>query len=152
MLVPEQPLDAWVKSAVVRAQATVTILDRNGNVLGEAGQEVRIIEWADQPEVRSALTGKVGSAVRRDAASGEEFLYVAMPLSNSQVAAIRLATSLEPVHALSAALFYRLLVICLIALAVASVVAYRFLKSGSRAAARLEAYAEHLLDPHVTAV
>ena len=152
MLAPEQPLDSWVKSAVARAQATVTLFDRSANVLAEAGQDVRTIEWADQPEIRSALTGKVASAVRRDAASGEEFLYVAMPVNNSQVAAIRLGTTLEPAHALSASLFYRLLIIFLIALAVAAVVAYRFLKSVSRRAARLEAYAEHLLDPHVTAV
>jgi uncharacterized membrane protein affecting hemolysin expression len=52
MLVPVQPLDAWVKNAVVRAQATVTIFDRNGTVLAEAGQEIRTIEWADQPEIR----------------------------------------------------------------------------------------------------
>jgi two-component system phosphate regulon sensor histidine kinase PhoR len=89
--------------------------------------------------------------VRRDAASGEEFLYVAMPVSNSPVAAIRLGTTLEPVRALSSALFYRLLIIFLIALAAAAIFAYRFLKSVSRRAARLEAYAEHLLDPHVTA-
>ena len=151
MLVPEQPFDSWAKSAATRAQATLTVLDRNGNVLAEAGQDARTIEWADQPEIRSALTGKVASAVRRDAASGEGFLYVAMPVSNSQVAAIRLGTSLEPVRALSATLFYRLLVIFLIALAAAAVFASRFLKSVSRRAALLEAYAEHLLDPHVTA-
>src|SRR5260370_31288656 len=44
MLPVEQPLEVWVKSAAARAQATLTIFDRNGNVLAEAGQDVRTIE------------------------------------------------------------------------------------------------------------
>jgi two-component system phosphate regulon sensor histidine kinase PhoR len=96
------------------------------------------------------LQGRVGSAVRKDPASGEEFLYVAVPASNSPVPVAWLATSLEPVRAHSAALFYRLLAIFLIGLALTAAFAYWLLKPLSRGAAQLEAYAEHLLDPQVT--
>jgi len=129
------------------APATLTIVDRNGAALAQSGQT---IQPADQPEIREALQGRVASAVRKDAAGGEEFLYVAVPATNSPVPVIWLATSLEPVHAHSNALFYRLLAIFLIGLGLAAAFAYWFLKSLSQRAARLEAYADHLLDAHVT--
>jgi two-component system phosphate regulon sensor histidine kinase PhoR len=148
LLAVQQPFDAWVKSAAARAQAMVAIFDRNGDMLAESGQT---IQSADQPEIREALNGRVASAVRKDAASGEEFFYVATPVTNSTVSVIRLATSLEPVRASSTALFYRLLAIFLIGMAIAAVFTFLGLKSLSRRAGRLEDYAEHLLDRDVTA-
>src|SRR5260370_39854550 len=74
MLAPAQPLDSWVKSAVARAQATVTLFDRNGNVLAEAGQDVRTIEWPDQPEIRSALPGNCAGGLGRSGTIGGQFL------------------------------------------------------------------------------
>jgi two-component system phosphate regulon sensor histidine kinase PhoR len=148
MLAPEQPFDAWVKIAAARAQGTLTIVDRSGTGLAQSGPT---IDTADQPEIRAALNGRTASAVRKDPASGEEFLYVAMPLINSPVAAIRLATSLEPAHARVGALFYRLLAIFLIGLVLAAAFAYWFLRALSRRTSQLQAYTEHLLDPHVTA-
>lgn len=146
MLAAQLPSEATVRDVAARAQATVTVVDRNGTVLTQAGQ---IIQSADQPEIRAALNGKVESAIRKDIAGGEEFLYVAAPVGNSPAAAICLATSLEPARARSAALFYRLLAIFLIGQALAAGFAYWLLNSLSRRAARLEAYAEHLLNPNV---
>jgi two-component system phosphate regulon sensor histidine kinase PhoR len=146
MLAAQLPFDATIKDVAARAQANVMVVDRNGTVLTQAGQ---INQSADQPEIREALNGKVASAIRRDTVSGEEVLNVAIPVSNSPAAAICLATSLESARARSAALFYRLLAIFLIGLALAAGFAYWLLKSLSRRTARLEAYAEHLLDPNV---
>jgi len=146
MLAAQLPSAATVRDVAARAQASVTVVDRNGTVLTQAGQ---IIQSADQPEIREALNGKVASAIRRDTVSGEEVLYVAVPVSNAPAAAICLATSLEPARARPAALLYRLLAISLVGLVLAAGFAYWLLKSLSRRAARLEAYAEHLLDPHV---
>jgi len=146
MLAAQLPSDASIRDAATRAQASVTIVDRNGAVLTQAGQ---IIQSADQPEIREALNGRVASAIRKDIASGEEFLYIAAPVSNAPAAVISLATSLEPGRARSAALFYRLLAIFLIALALAAAFSYWLLNSLTRRAARLEDYAEHLLDPNV---
>lgn len=122
----EQPaLDAWVNSAAAHAQASIKVFDSNGKVVAESGQDATAI--------------------------GEEYLYVATPVSNSRVAEIRLAASLAPVHAYSAALFYRLLAILLAGWALAAFLAYRFLQSISHRAALLKDYAEHLLDPNVIA-
>ena len=96
MLAAQLPSDTSITDVTARAQASVTIVDRNGTVLTQAGQ---IIQSADQPEFRAALNGKVASATRRDILSGEEFLYVAVPVGNSPAAAICLATSLEPARA-----------------------------------------------------
>jgi two-component system phosphate regulon sensor histidine kinase PhoR len=148
MLAAELPTDASIRDVAARAQASISIFDRNGTVLANSGQAS---QSADQPEIRAALNGKVASAIRKDVASGEEFINIAAPASNSPAAAISLATSLEPARARSAALFYRLIAICLIALALVAGFAYWFVKSFSRRAAQLETYADHLLDPHVSA-
>jgi two-component system phosphate regulon sensor histidine kinase PhoR len=148
MLAAQLPSEASVKDVVARAQATVTIVDRSGTVLAQSGQA---IQSTDQPEIREALNGSVASAIRKDIAGGEEFLYVATPVSNSPAAAIWLAAPLEPARARSAALFYRLLAIFLIGFALSVGFAYWLLKSLSRRAARIESYAEQLLDPHATA-
>ncbi len=121
---PEQSsLDAWVKGAAERTQATITAFDGKGNVLAESGQNA--------------------------SASGEEYFFVDIPVNNSQVAGLRLAGSLGPVHAHAAVLFYRLLAISLVGWALAVVFAYWFLKSLSDRTTRLKDYAEHLLDPTV---
>ncbi len=121
----QSSLDAWVKGAVDRTQATITVFDRNGKVLAESGPDA--------------------------SATGEEYFFVDIPVNNSQVAGLRLAGSLGPVHAHTAALFYRLLAIVLAGWALAVVLAYWFLKSLSDRTARLKDYAEHMLDPTVAA-
>ncbi len=123
--VEQSSLEAWVKNAAERAEAGITVSDRAGKVLAECGPDA--------------------------GASGEEYLYAAAPVNNSPVAEIRLAASLVPVHAYSTALFYRLLAISLIVCVLAAIFAYRFLKWLSGRTARLKDYAEHLLDPNVTA-
>jgi len=121
----QPPLDVWVKNAAERAEARITVSDSAGKVLAESGQDAT--------------------------ASGEEYLYVATPVSNSRVAEIRLAASLAPVHAYSAAVFCRLLAIFLAGWVLTAILAYWFLRSISRRADRLKDYAERLLDPNVTA-
>jgi two-component system, OmpR family, phosphate regulon sensor histidine kinase PhoR len=123
---PDPPsLDAWVKGAAERAQATITVFDGKGNVLAESGQNA--------------------------IASGEEYFFVDIPVNNARVAGLRLAGSLGPVHAYATAMFYRLLVISLAGWALAVVFAYWFLRSLTDRIAWLKDYAEHLLDPTLAA-
>jgi two-component system phosphate regulon sensor histidine kinase PhoR len=60
----------------------ITVIGADGTVLAESdrdavGDAERPAEW---PEVRQALAGGVGSAVRRSASLGRDLLYVAVPL------------------------------------------------------------------------
>jgi two-component system phosphate regulon sensor histidine kinase PhoR len=60
----------------------VTLIRDDGTVLAESDREaIREIEnHAERPEVRAALGGAVGSAVRHSATVGRDLLYVAVPL------------------------------------------------------------------------
>ena len=84
--------------------ARVTVIAGDGTVLAESDREsVRDIEnHAGRPEVRRALEGQVGSAVRRSATVGRDLLYVAVPLDRPgrPRAVLRLAL---PTHDVDAA-------------------------------------------------
>ena len=60
----------------------ITVIGADGTVLAESDRESlgEIENHADRPEVRQALAGGVGSAVRRSATVGRDLLYVAVPL------------------------------------------------------------------------
>jgi two-component system, OmpR family, phosphate regulon sensor histidine kinase PhoR len=117
-------LDAWVKNAADRAQATITVFDNKSAVLAESGPDAT--------------------------AAGQEYSSIDTPVSNSRIAGIRLAAPLSPVHARTAALFYQLLAVFLAAWLLALFLAYRFLHALSRRIRQLKDYAEHLPDPRGT--
>jgi two-component system phosphate regulon sensor histidine kinase PhoR len=105
-LVPAGPRAPALQEAVRRAAAElgaqVTLIRADGTVLAESDREfVREIEGhAERPEVRTALAGGVGSAVRRSATVGRDFLYVAVPLDapGGPVGVLRLARPTDEVY------------------------------------------------------
>jgi two-component system phosphate regulon sensor histidine kinase PhoR len=56
---------------------------------------------AGRDEMRRALTGQVGQAVRRSRTTGEEYLYLAVPMERDSAAVMRLAQPLQVVHHLA---------------------------------------------------
>lgn len=150
---PAGNIQAWAAGAASGINARVTVLDSHGAVLADSGQDPETAGNADDPEVRAALAGRAANAIRQSGASQEEFLYVAAPLENqaAAAAALRLAQSLEPLHAQSRDLLRRLLGISLLSLALAGALVLFFLRSLRLRIWRLENYAENLLDPQVSA-
>lgn len=76
----------------------LTIITADGRVLVETDQDPAGMEnHRDRPEVREALAGTKGAALRRSATTGERTLYVALPLrDNGTITGIvRIATSIE---------------------------------------------------------
>ncbi len=67
-----------------QAGARVTIIGRNGTVLGDSERDLegvqRMENHAARPEVRAALAGGIGSNLRRSDTLNAEMLYVAIPL------------------------------------------------------------------------
>jgi two-component system phosphate regulon sensor histidine kinase PhoR len=78
----------------------VTIIAGDGTVLGDSdldAEELRRVEnHGGRPEVRAALAGQVGRALRRSNTLSEEMLYVAVPLDEKAPArgVVRLAVPL----------------------------------------------------------
>ena len=97
--------EAWqpvVDSLDARFGVRATIIARDGRVLADSRAVASTMEnHAGREEMRRALAGGVGQAVRRSTTVGEEFLYVAVPMPRPPAAVLRLAQPLEVVKRLS---------------------------------------------------
>jgi two-component system phosphate regulon sensor histidine kinase PhoR len=79
----------------------VTLLARDGRVIGDSevpdGQLARLENHGNRPEIRDALSGRLGRAVRVSTSVGAAELYMAVPANGGRV--IRLAVPLREVYA-----------------------------------------------------
>jgi two-component system phosphate regulon sensor histidine kinase PhoR len=109
----------------VKAGARITIVGRDGTVLGDSGQTAAAVpgteSHADRPEVRAALAGRVGRDVRRSRTLGVELLYVAVPIERGgrPEGVLRLALPLTEVTRASAGIRRTVLWTATLALGVA---------------------------------
>src|SRR6266540_201824 len=77
----------------------VTLIDASGRVRGDSDVAPRALagveNHAGRPEVRAALAGRVGRAVRSSRTVGRELIYVAVPLPRpGEIVVLRLAQPL----------------------------------------------------------
>lgn len=121
---------AWTKVAALQAETSVSVLDSNGDVLAESDSDSE-----SQPQ-----------------ASDSESLSVTAPApaSANPAAAIRLTKSLAPIRAKVRELWFRLLIASLFSLALASVLAFIFVRALSWQISSLRKYSERLLDPQIS--
>ncbi len=82
-----------------------TVMAADGRVLADSRARAREMEnHAQRAEVRAALSGGTGLAVRRSRTVGEEFLYCAVPMGRDTATVLRLAQPLIVVQHMSASL------------------------------------------------
>src|SRR5439155_12023000 len=82
-----------------------TVIAADGSVLADSRARAREMEnHAGRPEVRAALSGRTGLAVRRSATVAQEFLYCAVPMRREGAAVMRLAEPLVVVGRLATSL------------------------------------------------
>jgi two-component system phosphate regulon sensor histidine kinase PhoR len=131
------------KSAGVR----VTIIGRDGVVLGESDQDRRTMEnHASRPEVAAALGGVVGGTLRRSDTVGRDLLYVAVPVRDSGtiVGVARTALPLTALQSLAAKLGSLIVGIGAIAAAIALLALVVLVRAITRPILTLTARAEAL--------
>jgi two-component system phosphate regulon sensor histidine kinase PhoR len=98
----------------------LTVVARDGRVLADSEADPLHMEnHRDRPELKAALQGRVGSAMRHSATLGVDFLYVALPVppgpSTDGPAALRLAVPLLTVYSQVGVIRLRILQSALIA-------------------------------------
>jgi two-component system phosphate regulon sensor histidine kinase PhoR len=107
-------LDAIADRAATAAGARVTLIARDGTVLGDsdvpAARLSQVENHADRPEIQAALTGVVGSSTRRSATVGRSLLYLALPMEEGPRGVVRLAVDVSHVEAAVAELRRELVV------------------------------------------
>jgi len=97
-LAPEQLDAAHARRIAEAAGGRLTVVRSDGKVLVDSEADAATMEnHRLRPELIQAFQGRVGSAQRSSATTGEPFLYVAVPISG-KAAAVRLAVPLSRIH------------------------------------------------------
>jgi two-component system phosphate regulon sensor histidine kinase PhoR len=90
-------LQAQVHAIGEQGDTRITVISEDGTVLADSDHDPATMEnHATRPEVAAALTGAVGTDTRRSSTTGEDYLYVAAPVSDGRV--IRAAVPLTDVR------------------------------------------------------
>ncbi len=97
----EEKLDVLCKELGKLIGTRLTVIKRDGRVLGDSLRDARTMEnHNDRPEVQAALEGKVGSHQRVSPTQGYAMMYVAVPVEvqGQRVAVARAALPLSQIH------------------------------------------------------
>ena len=142
-------LQQWAEDTDRKLRSRVTVIDRAGVVLADSRHDPETMEnHQARPEVRAALSGQPGSAVRRSATLDVDFLYYASPvdLPASPGAVLRLAVPLEQVGASIATVRMLILKASGFAALLALAFAYVIARNVTERVRRIEAYATELVN------
>jgi len=132
-----------------QAGARATIIDAQGKVIADSGAEPGAMEnHAQRPEFRAALAGQVGTATRKSATVGVDYLYVAAPVNGG---AVRLAYPLQAIQEARRRIRSELLISSLLAFLVAMVVAAFYARSVSARLRRIVAFAAQVAQGDLSA-
>ncbi len=76
--------DAFAKEYAERQQVRITIIDRDGTVVGESAERAGDMEnHKDREEVKKAMAGEEGSVIRRSSTLGMDYCYCAVPVESA---------------------------------------------------------------------
>lgn len=109
------------------AGARVTIIDLQGNVLGDsAAKAAELDSHLGRPEIQQALQGRVGTSIRYSSSLHTEMLYLAVPvvMEDRVVGGVRVALSLEEVYRVSRFLWKWILATGLVVFLVAGLISF----------------------------
>jgi two-component system phosphate regulon sensor histidine kinase PhoR len=139
---------AWTDTVGELSHARVTVIDRSGHVLADSQHDSSTMDnHAGRPEVREALAGRTGMAVRHSDTLDVDLCYVAVPASLAGGAGIvlRLAIPLHQVQKAIGQIRWLILQSSLIALLAALILGYLMSRIASRRVRRVQAYAHELV-------
>jgi two-component system phosphate regulon sensor histidine kinase PhoR len=137
----------WTTTASHLANARVTLMDRQGHVLADSEHDASTMEnHAEREEMKAALAGKTGSAIRRSATLNRDSVYVAVPISSQPAAVLRLSVPLEEVTRLTHDLRMEMLRISAIVFALILALSFLLSRRFAQRVATLQHFAETILD------
>jgi two-component system phosphate regulon sensor histidine kinase PhoR len=140
-------LEAWSRNAAARAQARITVIDPGGLVMADSLHDPETMEnHSARPEIREALRGRIGSAIRHSVTLDRDLCYVAIPAATGgKRAVLRLALPLKELDDALAAVRGGIFGASLAAAVGALVMAYFFSRTFTRRIRRLQTFADGLL-------
>ncbi len=146
-------VDSICKRLGKETATRITVIDPNGNVLGESNENPEQMEnHANRPEIRMALKGDVGISTRYSTTIHQEMKYVAIPMrQNHQITGvIRTSYPLAKIEQTIGNFFFQIglagLIIALISAAVSLINSRRITRPLENMKAGAELYAHGNLD------
>ena len=139
----------WTNRAGVQSNARVTVIGRDGVVLSDSQHDPATMEnHGSRPEVRDALIGSSGSAVRHSATLDADLCYLAVPaeLAGTPGVILRLAIPLRQIDAAMSAIRLLILRASAVAAVFALIVAFLVSRRLSRRVQRIQAFAHELVN------
>jgi len=144
-----QSVAEWTNRAGAESQARVTVIGRDGVVLADSQHDSATMDnHAGRPEVRQALAGTTGTAVRHSATLDVDLCYLAVPaaLQGRPGVILRLAVPLRQIDAAVAAVRWIVLRASLVAAGFALAIAYFVSRAFTRRIRRIQTFARDLVN------
>jgi len=142
-------LAAWADRTGRQTGARVTVIGRAGAVLADSQHDASTMDnHAARPEVRQALSGRMGTSVRHSATLDADLCYLAVPaaLSGNPDVVLRLAVPLQRIKFSIAEVRWLILRASLVAAGFALVIAYFISRAFTRRVRRIQAFAGELVN------
>ncbi len=100
----DSQIEALCTALGLRSGTRITVVDPEGRVLADSSEQPERMEnHAGRPEIREALSGRVGSAVRYSSTLQRHMMYVAIPVQDEGRVVFVLRTAL-PLYSVESAL------------------------------------------------
>ncbi|MTI49027.1 two-component system histidine kinase PnpS [Sporosalibacterium faouarense] len=112
-----------------KTDARVTLIDKNGWVVGDSHADYRELEnHINRPEVQEAMNGEIGVVKRFSKSVDTDMFYVAIPFSRegSDLSAIRLSVSIKELEEINKTILKYIVISILAGLFVAFILGFRF--------------------------
>lgn len=94
----EDELDSFAKNFRSEFNVRVTIVDDKGRVMADSDADIKNLpNHSQRPEIKKALQGELGKAIRHSSTFNADMMYVALPL-HDRAGAIRLAMSIDYIN------------------------------------------------------
>lgn len=141
-VLPEHQLQSQIRVLSRNANARITIIARDGRVLGDSAADATQMEnHALRPEVHKALAGETSWSERPSKTVSQNLLYLAIPYGSG---VLRLAAPMSLVAEQVSAIRRQVLLSTALAIVPAALVALLFARYFSRKLADISAYAGQL--------
>lgn len=144
-----EDIDALAKRLGEQIDARVTIIDRNGVVLGDSDENPATMQnHADRPEIIEALSQGTGSSIRHSATLGYDMMYVAVPvvIDGELVGTSRVSLPLTEINRALGHINRAIILGALIAAVVAIMLAFQISKMTTRPVKKLTQMSKHMAE------
>jgi len=120
-------VDELCKRIGAGTSTRITVILRSGKVIGDSMEEPsRMMDHSDRPEVKEALSGKTGKAVRFSPTLKQRMLYLALPVDKDGEieAVVRASASLQSIQDAIRSIYLRIFIAGLIIVIVSGLISY----------------------------